>query len=164
MRVFLGVALALVASSISGADRDLGTFKAWRARAFDNDKARVCSIWSEPSKAVGNYTRRGLIFAFVTHRAKDKALNKVSFEMGYDFKPGARLRVKIGKQSFNLVTNRSTAWSDKREESNSLVRAMKVGQSMVVIGVSKRGTKTTDTYSLLGFTSAHRAISKACKF
>ena len=34
--------------------------------------------------------------------------------------------------------------------------------TMVVRGVSKRDTKTTDTYSLSGFTRAHGAIGKAC--
>ena len=31
-----------------------------------------------------------------------------------------------------------------------------------VEGVSSRGTLTTDTYSLSGFTKAHNAIDKAC--
>ena len=34
---------------------------------------------------------------------------------------------------------------------------------MIVDGVSSKGTKTTDTYSLSGFTKARKAIDKACK-
>ena len=34
---------------------------------------------------------------------------------------------------------------------------------MTVKGISGRGTKTTDTYSLKGFTAAYRTIGKACK-
>jgi hypothetical protein len=33
---------------------------------------------------------------------------------------------------------------------------------MIVKGTSSRGTLTTDTYSLSGFTAAFNAISKAC--
>ena len=33
---------------------------------------------------------------------------------------------------------------------------------MVVKGISSAGTKTTDTYSLKGFTAAHAAINSAC--
>ena len=33
---------------------------------------------------------------------------------------------------------------------------------MVVKGTSSRDTLTTDTYSLIGFTKAYRAIGKAC--
>ena len=41
--------------------------------------------------------------------------------------------------------------------------AMKGGKAMVVKGTSSRGTLTTDTYSLAGFTAAYAAIGKACK-
>jgi hypothetical protein len=33
---------------------------------------------------------------------------------------------------------------------------------MVVKGVSRRGTTTVDTYSLMGFMAAQRAIAQAC--
>ena len=36
------------------------------------------------------------------------------------------------------------------------------GSGMIVRGVSSRGTETTDTYSLNGFTRAHNAIGQAC--
>jgi hypothetical protein len=34
---------------------------------------------------------------------------------------------------------------------------------MVIKGTSSRGTLTTDTYSLAGFTAAYNAIEQACK-
>ena len=37
------------------------------------------------------------------------------------------------------------------------------GARLVVKGTSSRGTKTTDTYSLKGFSAAFKAIGKACK-
>ncbi len=33
---------------------------------------------------------------------------------------------------------------------------------MIVAGISSRGTLTTDTYSLNGFTAAYDAITRAC--
>ena len=39
---------------------------------------------------------------------------------------------------------------------------MKGGLAMIVAGISSRGTLTTDTYSLNGFTAAYDAITKAC--
>lgn len=145
------------------AEKDLGAFKAWRAHAFADGKARVCSMWSQPTSAVGKYVRRGEIFAFITHGPAKNARNEVSFEMGYKFKPGVKLSVLVGKQSFRLATSGSTAWGHNKNVSAALVRAMKAGKKMIVVGVSKRETKTTDTYSLFGFSAAHRAISKACK-
>jgi hypothetical protein len=40
---------------------------------------------------------------------------------------------------------------------------MKRGSKMTVVGVSSRGTKTTDTYSLAGFTKAKNLMDKTCK-
>ena len=44
-----------------------------------------------------------------------------------------------------------------------VVDAMIRGARLVVKGTSSRGTKTTDTYSLKGFSAAFKAIGKACK-
>ena len=45
----------------------------------------------------------------------------------------------------------------------AIVAAMKAGRQMIVRGTSTRGTLTTDTYSLSGFSAALAAIDKACK-
>ena len=34
---------------------------------------------------------------------------------------------------------------------------------MKVVGTSSRGTITTDTYSLMGFSKAYQSINEACK-
>ena len=39
---------------------------------------------------------------------------------------------------------------------------MKSGKQLIVRGTSSRGTATTDTYSLAGFTAALAASDKAC--
>ena len=39
---------------------------------------------------------------------------------------------------------------------------MKAGKQLIVRGTSSRGTATTDTYSLAGFSAALAAIDKAC--
>jgi hypothetical protein len=145
----------------NGLAQDLGQFQAWRSHAFTEGEERVCSMWSQPASAQGKYKRRGEIFAFVTHRPT--ARNKVSFEMGYDHEAQTELTVKIGEQVFALVTSGSTAWSNDSKRSALMVRAMKRGSDMVVTGVSARGTKTTDTYSLAGFTVAYKAIDRTCK-
>ena len=43
------------------------------------------------------------------------------------------------------------------------VAAMKRGSRMIVNGTSAKGTKTKDTYSLNGFSSAYKAISNKCR-
>ena len=158
-----GVASALlIASGLLNA-AELGKFKDWSAQTFKVSGKQVCSLWSAPQTAEGKYTRRGDIFVWVTHRPADKALNRVSFEMGYPFKPNAKLKVRIDKESFTLLTDGSTAFNIEARTDERMVKAMRASKEMEVSGVSRRGTETRDVYSLFGFTAAHKAISKACK-
>ena len=91
----------------------------------------------------------------------DKVTNQVQFTAGYTFKKGSAVRVAIGKRAFELFTNADTAWARNRKDDAALVRAMRSGAQMIVTGVSSRGTKTKDTYSLSGISAAHKAIGKA---
>ncbi len=155
-------AFALIPKADAGTDL-IGVFKDWTAQTYTQDGVSVCMMWSQPEKAEGDYATRGEIYVFITHRPSEKRLNEIRFESGYPFKPTSEVDVAIGVQRFTLTTDSSTAWSASATQERKLMEAMRAGRSMIVEGVSRRGTQTTDTYSLLGFTAAHKAISKACK-
>ncbi len=153
------VALALAPAASAAEIDTLGKFRDWDAYRTVADGNRLCYMVSDPKKAEGKYSRRGKIYAFVTHRPAAKRLDEVSFDAGYTFKTGSEIKVVIGKKSFTLTPRENTAWAT---DDKAMIAAMKAGTSMVVRGISSRGTNTKDTYSLLGFTAAYRAISKAC--
>ena len=160
----LAVAVALMAAGavFAPARADvLGTYKQWTAHSYTERGNEVCSMWSEPTKHEENNRPRGDIYAFVTHRLADDSLNEVSFEMGYPLQAASSVTVTIGKKSFEFITKGSGAYSYAADD-NELIHAMRNGTTMTVQGTSVRGTKTRDTYSLLGFTNAYRAIGRAC--
>jgi hypothetical protein len=144
------------------ADKVLGLFGDWGAQTFSEGKNTGCSMWSQPTKDEGQYSKRGAIYAYITHRPWDKRVNEVSISAGYTYKEESTVQIRIGGQKFTLFTNGETAWSRSPKEDKALVEAMKRGNTMIVSGVSSRGTQTTDTYSLIGFTKAYQAIGKAC--
>jgi hypothetical protein len=141
---------------------DLGAFKDWSAQSYKVDGKSVCSLWSAPQTAEGKYKRRGEIFVWVTHRPADNALDRVSFEMGYPIKPGSSLEVSVDKEKYTLLTDGSTGFNLDKKDDRRMIKALRAAKEMEVRGVSKRGTKTRDVYSLFGFTAAHKAISDAC--
>ena len=147
---------------VAAQERELGTFRDWSAQTFSEGGKIVCSMWSQPIKAEGKYTRRGEIYTFVTHRPGSNRINELSFETGYTFKFDSEVSVVIGSETFTLFTKDSTAWNRTTEGDKALAKAMRSGARMVVTGVSSRGTRTTDTYSLRGFSAAHDAINAAC--
>lgn len=165
-RALTSLVALLVASAISvrvpAATDLLGVYKAWTAQTYKEDEALVCMMWSQPEKAEGNYKRRGEIYVFVTHRPSARERNEIRFDSGYPFKPSSRVKVTIDKRVFSLLTEGSAAWPPSAAVEKSMLRAMRSGREMVVEGTSKRGTHTTDIYSLYGVSAAHKAITRAC--
>ncbi len=142
--------------------KSLGTFSNWEAVTFKEGGNTGCYITSVPSKKEGAYTSRDRTYALVTHRPADKTFNVITIVAGYSYKSESEVTIKIGSQSFRLFTNKDAAWAPNEETDKKIVQAMIKGQGMIVQGTSSRGTKTTDTYSLIGFTKAYRAIADAC--
>ena len=138
--------------------------RAWTAYTFKGKGGKVCYMASAPIKQKGKYKVRGQPYALVTNRPSEKIKGEVNFIAGYTFKKGSSVKVKIGKKAvFKLFTEGDAAWSKDQPSDLKLVKAMKKGNRMTVVGRSSRGTKTTDTYSLSGFTAMKKRIDRECK-
>lgn len=155
---------ALMSVTASAAEpKLLGTFRDWNAFSFEEGGNKVCYMSSQPKKKEPANVRRGDIYALVTHRPGEKSLDVVSFMMGYPLKKDIDTDVDASGKPFKLFNDSETAWARDAETDRNLVVAMRDGtRPMVVRGVSTRGTKTTDTYSLSGFSQAYTAINEAC--
>jgi hypothetical protein len=161
---YLAIALVVFVASFAApaSAKQIGAFKDWSAHSEGKGEAQTCWMYGEPVKDEGKYTKRGRIYMLVTHRPGEKVFNQVQFTAGYTFKTGSAVQVVIGAKTFELFTNRDTAWARSTEDDSKIVAAMRAGAQMIVTGQSSRGTKTTDTYSLSGVSAAHNAIGKTC--
>lgn len=148
-------------SAASAQDVVLGKFKDWTAHSYQEPDSKVCNIWSRPIDKKPANVRRGDVYAFVTHRPGVNSRSAVSFQMGYPLRAGKPVSVQIGGKKFSLSIEGEAAFADAKDDP-ALAQAMKRGNRMIVRGVSTRGTRTTDTYSLSGMTAATKAIDGAC--
>ena len=82
---------------------------------------------------------------------------------GYPYKEGSKTTVKIGDATFSMYTKDQGAWVDNAAEESRFINAMKGGSTMVITGTSKRGTVTSDTYSLKGVSAALKRVDTECK-
>ncbi len=155
----IGLAAFLVVCAAPAQADFLGKFQDWEAHERTDNGAKVCYAASVPSKSEGKYTRRGDVFLLVSHRPGDKMIGFVSMEAGYPYGKTSKIMARIGGASFPMFPDGELAFA---YEDKPLVEAMIRGQDMVVKGTSSRGTLTTDTFSLSGFTAAYKAASEAC--
>lgn len=143
--------------------KQIGEFHDWSAYVFtEGADNKVCYMVSQPKSEEGNYTQRGDVFALITHRPAENSRNVFSYIAGYTYKSESEVMVSIGNQNFTLFTEGDSAWAPDQVTDNKLTDAIRQGNSIVVKGVSSRGTKTTDTFGLKGSSAAYRAISEAC--
>ena len=135
----------------------------WSAFSHGTGKSKICHIASAPTKETGNYKHRGHTLVLVAHRPAEKKLDVFELRAGYTYKKASEVIIYVDDQEFKLFTSKKTAWAKNPETDHALARAMIRGRVMTAEGISNRGTKTLDTYSLKGFTAAYNAIRKFCK-
>ena len=143
--------------------KELAKFNDWSAFAEGEGKNLACMAVSKPKKAEGDYSRRGDVFAIVTHLPGQNKWNEFSIVAGYNYQPNSNPDVTIGDMKFQLFTSGSRAWSFSPSEDEKIVKFLKNSMNMKVVGTSSRGTITSDTYSLVGFSKAYQKINEACK-
>lgn len=152
---------SLLAVSTASADV-IGVYRDWTAVTSTKNKQKTCMMWSQPKKSEGHEGKRGEVFAFVTHQPADKRVDRVSFEAGYPLEGSPRLKVSVGEDQFTLRVSGTAAWTRNKRDDADLIEAMRAGTVMTVEGRGPDGATVRDRYSLMGFTAAYNAISKAC--
>jgi invasion protein IalB len=141
----------------------LGTFDDWTAYTYKNAAGTVCYVVSKPKGSEPKNIKRDPAFFLVTHRPAQKVRNEVSTIIGYPFKENTTVSLTVDKSAFELFTNGDGAWADTAAKDKQIVTAMLKGQKLSVKGTSRRGTQTTDTYSLSGIKAALAKIDEICK-
>lgn len=97
------------------------------------------------------------------YRLSPRPGGEVSFQGGYPFAPDSTVDVTVGGQTFKLFTEGENAWTGSPDEDAKLIAALRGGSEAVVKGRSTRGTRTTDTFSLMGLTAMSNMARDNCK-
>ena len=140
----------------------LGAFKYWSAFTTDRPEGKVCWAATAPVDADYSGGDRGDVFLMVSIYPKSGVDGEVSILSGYQYDEDKTVQAKIGSNNFSFFASGDGAWLETRNEEKQVVRAMKRGAKASVTGYSNGGGRSTDNFSLLGFTAAYNAASKAC--
>ena len=122
-------------------------------------KDNYCYIGSLPIKSdIPEGKKRGDVYILV-YRINKNPEAVVQINFGYPYKVEEPVNVKIDEKNYEFYADEDSAWSNNDKE---VVYAMKKGFELIVSGISSRGTKTVDTYTLNGFTAAYNELINDC--
>ena len=118
-----------------------------------------CYIGSLPINSdIPEGKKRGDVYILV-YRINNNPETIIQINSGYPYKNEESVNVKIDKKIYAFYADEDSAWTNNDKE---VVFAMKKGVKLIVSGISSRGTKTVDTYTLNGFTVAYNKLTKDC--
>ncbi len=138
-------------------------FKDWEVHRGRVGAATVCYAATLPKKRSGKYTRRGETNLIVSLWPSHKVSGQVEIRAGYTYKPESTVMLEFNNGAkFRLKTKGDTAWSVDASDDKKIVNNLSNRVWLRVYGLSSRGTRTTDTYSLSGFRNAFTRARVAC--
>lgn len=135
---------------------------------FVEDDPKECWGASKPKSSVNTregqpvQVRRGEIQLFVAFRPDSAGKGEIAFTGGYPFRAGSTVKMTVGSESYELFTEGEWAWPGDNAQDAAIAASLARGAEAVLVGVSGRGTQTSDTFSLIGFTAAMEEASKRC--
>lgn len=165
-----GAALAVLASGAVAQEESTNQVAAKTAwSVFEDQNPRECWAVSSPTETVNTRdgrvvaVRRGDILLMTFYRPGAGVQGQVAFTGGYPFAGGSTVNLNISGNSFELFTEGEWAWPASAADDAKIIAALKRGADAVLSAQSSRGTKTKDTFSLMGFTAAVEEAEKRCK-
>ena len=164
----------------------VGAYGDWKVYHTTSGKSKICYLLSEPKSRDPDDPKLAKAYAFISERPAEHVRNEISFVMGFDVAAAGDVKEKhekkekkhekrakkaeaegafaptvaIGDATFDLAPKGSDLWIKNPAEEGKVIDEMRKGASLVIQAASRKGHKTTDTYSLSGFT---QAIDKALK-
>jgi hypothetical protein len=166
--LLLGAAALLPAISTASADQPemLGVFKDWTAYRTGAGDAKVCYALSKPIQSEPRKLKRDQPYFLINDWPGRNAKGEPEFVPGYVYKDGSQVTAQVGSDKFLLFSKNEGgtggAWVEAQADEARLIDAMKAASQATLIGSSKRGTMTHDTFSLAGLSDALDKVHQSC--
>jgi hypothetical protein len=164
----MSLAVLLAVSTVAPAAAEpatlLGVFQNWSAYSAGTGGDMTCYALSQPRATQPRGAKRGPIYLMVSDWPGRKVKAEPQVVLGYPVKENAPAAVAVGGAKFAFFARGDgSAWLQSLGDTARLMETLGKGVSAVATGVSARGTKTSDTYSLAGFGDALAKIHDVCK-
>ncbi|MCY4139610.1 MAG: invasion associated locus B family protein [Rhodobacteraceae bacterium] len=160
--------VASLASAQETTVKPIRTIQNWSVYVHETEERKQCFAASVPKRSRNirggkpASVRRGITQVSVMFQPNISADGEVSFTGGYQFDPKETVTLTVSGNTFTLYVDGDWAWAASPEEDRKIHNAFRLGAAAVITGISSRGTTTTDTFSLYGFTKAFETARNIC--
>jgi len=150
--IFYVIFISLFLTNIAKAEIEKGKWNFIKEKEY-------CYIGSLPIKTdIPEGKSRGDVYILV-YRINRSKESIVQINAGYPYKEGNPVIITVDKSQYEFYSKEDSAWT---KNDNDVIYAMKKGNIFKVAGISSRGTKTIDEYTLTGFTAAYNKLTNDC--
>ena len=164
-KIILIALFSFLFNNISNAEENLksiGKYKDWESFVLTREGTKICFAQSIPIVRAPKKLKREPSRLFISFRPDENIKNEVSVTNGYEFKIKAPVTAKSGKKSYDLFSKGRFAWVVDKEDEQKLIITMKKASRLMIIGNTTKDDRTTDHYSMMGFTKAYNTAKKSC--
>ena len=158
----VGALMAVATSALAAPPKPIGKTAEFVAYRYEEEGGVACYVVTRPDRS-GKHPARGEVYALITHRPDQPSRNVISITAGYTYKPGSKVNLQVGRQTFVLFTKDDTAWARDQAMDTAIAQAIRTSLTMTVEGISDRDIRTTDIYDLDGSNRALNIIDRACR-
>ena len=98
----------------------------------------------------------------------DKGSTYATYDAGYPLRKNGHVELIVGGKVFRLYPDPEASGSQAEfawhieEDDKKIIDSLKTGNKVTIEAISRRGTKTKDTFSLIGLTAAITETKKLC--
>ncbi|MEO0871008.1 MAG: invasion associated locus B family protein [Pseudomonadota bacterium] len=150
----LGLCLLVGAAPVSAKD-SLGVFSEWAAFR-DAETPRCYAI----AQATSEREPRG--YASIGTWPARQVRGQLHLHLSRPVKSGARVRLSVGNQRFDLMAEGRDAWATDKAMDAAIIAAMRSATRMSVSARASNSRRFTDRYSLEGAATAMDAAVVGC--
>jgi hypothetical protein len=160
--VFVALVACVTLAAPALARDSLGVFGQWGA--FRDPAVPRCYAIAAaaPEPRARAHGPERAAFASVGTWPRQQVRGQVHVRLSRTLAPGAKIRLAIGEQRFDLAGGGADGWAQDRRMDAAVTAAMRSAPAMYVSGVDRAGRRFTDRYSLDGAATALDAATVGC--
>jgi invasion protein IalB len=150
-------------SGVPGGATLVKSFGDWGAYTAQTGRSKMCYALSEPKSRTPASIKDTKAYLFVSFRPTERVSNELATVLNFKTKEKGPGSLVVGEASYDLITMGENAWIKTPSDEMAAINAMMKGSSLTLQAVSARGNKTSDRYSLMGFSQALDQAKRDCQ-